>query len=302
MRYWASPHRPGIPLLFLHGYSSLMEHWCRVLPRIARLHPCYTLDLYGLGYSAPLQGLPDKQVWVDQTADFIQRVLPAPPIVVANSLGGVAAALLARDYPQLVRGLVLVDSTGLPNAPSYYPLVEHAFYRIIKLPLVGETLAWAMGRPFGVLQFLMIFYHRRERITTDLVAALSGPLRQPGAAMFRLGLLRAMERFSIDIRPGEVRAPTLIVWGERDIVLPPVFAEQFRQQLFPHADIAIIPDSGHCPFDETPEEFCDILLMWVEKMLQNQSKSISETPLPRKDVGANSLKQSSIGRIRPSRQ
>jgi pimeloyl-ACP methyl ester carboxylesterase len=263
MRYWKSEPREGVPIVLLHGYSSLIEHWNRVVPCLTRNHPCYALDLYGFGYSAPLREVPSRQVWVEQVAYFIQHVVQAPAVLVGNSLGGMVVAQLAHDYPQLAHGLVLVDSIGLPDAPTFYPLAERAFYRIIKVPMLGETMAKVLGRPLGVLQFLFSLYHRRERISPAMVADLSGPLSQPRAALFRLEILRSIETFDLDLRPGDVLTPTLIIWGERDPILPPPVAYRFKRQMFPAAEVQLIPESGHCPFDETPDEFCDILLSWL---------------------------------------
>jgi pimeloyl-ACP methyl ester carboxylesterase len=283
MRYWVSAPSTGIPIVLLHGFSSLLEHWNRTLPYLTPHHTCYALDLYGFGHSAQLPDVPPLDLWTGQVEHFLHEVVGEPAVLVGNSLGGMVAAQLARDAPALVRGVVLVDAIGLPNAADFYPLAERLFYRIIQVPHVGEAMAGVLGGSFGVLQFLHVFYHRWQYITANLVEALSGPLCYPGAALFRLGFLRAMQHFTLDIAPGDVTAPTLLLWGMRDKVLPPAIAHQFQRQMFPAASLKFLPDAGHCPFDETPELFCAILLTWLQQGIDDKQRRV-ETSLPRKET------------------
>lgn len=265
MRYQFTPADAGPPLLLLHGFGSMLEHWDGVLPLLAQAHPCYALDLYGFGYSAPLQH-PDRRIWADQIAYLIRNELPEPPIIIGNSLGGMVGAQCAADHPHLVRGLVLVNSTGLPNTSQLYNGFERAAYQLVRIPLVGELLATILGRELGVRSFLYGLYYRRERITARLIATLSRAFDRPHLARLCLAVLRNYEALALDLQPGDVVTPTLILWGERDQGLPLRIAHRLRDQLFPDADLAIIARSGHCPFDETPEAFCDIVLPWIAKI------------------------------------
>ena len=77
---------------------------------------------------------------------------------------------------------------------------------------------------------------------------------------------RTFPELVLNFQKGEVTVPTLLIWGERDVSVPPSLAEYFKRTLLPQAEIAIIPDCGHCPFDEAPDKFCDILLPWLDKV------------------------------------
>ncbi len=265
MRYWFSPPRNAPPLLFLHGYGAMIEHWNQVLPVFAQTHSCYALDLYGFGYSAALRALPHKHTWAEQVTHFARSVLPEPAILVGNSLGGMVATQVAADHPELVRGLVLVDPTGLPGMAAHTGMAERLVQRAARVPLLGEAIASALNGPQGVRQFLLALYHRKERITPELLSALSGPFRRPHTATFCLNILRHFDHLALDVPLNAVNVPTLIVWGEHDPALPATLAEPFRQRFVPHAEIQIIPDSGHCAFDETPEAFCAIVIPWLTK-------------------------------------
>jgi pimeloyl-ACP methyl ester carboxylesterase len=265
MRYHVSAARPGPPLVLLHGFGAMIEIWHRALRCLASRHTCYMPDFYGFGYSAALHH-PDKHVWVEQVAALLHEVVREPAVLVGNSLGGMVAAQVARAYPQQVRALALVDSTGLAGTAQLYSGLERLFYRIVQTPGLGEVLAGALGRPFGVRQFLLHLYYRKEQITPHLVATLSGPFRRPHTASFCLRVLRDFEHLALDVRPGDIAVPTLLIWGEHDPVLPPLMAYRLQSEIMPHAEIQIIPQSGHCPFDETPGAFCATLLSWLDSI------------------------------------
>ncbi|NTW97679.1 MAG: alpha/beta hydrolase, partial [Oscillochloris sp.] len=58
----------------------------------------------------------------------------------------------------------------------------------------------------------------------------------------------------------------LLIWGAEDRSIPPSDAEAIKQRVIPQAELAILPDLGHCPFDEDPEAFCGALLPWLGRL------------------------------------
>lgn len=266
MRYWQSEPQHGLPVLLIHGYGALIEHWRQVMRPIVRQHTLYALDLYGFGYSARPTLRPSKELWADQVADLVSQVLPAPAVVVGHSMGGMVAAQFAHDYPQLLRGLVLVDSTGLAEPATSPTAMDHAFFNLARAPGVGEAIAGLVGNPWGVRQGLLSAYYRKELVTAELIETFSAPLRQRGGLSSYLAVTRAFEHFFLELQPGSINVPTLLIWGAEDRSVPPSLATYFKQQLLPHAEICILPDSGHCPFDETPEAFCAALLPWIARL------------------------------------
>ncbi|MEI7644144.1 MAG: alpha/beta hydrolase [Chloroflexales bacterium] len=268
MRYWQSEPTHGLPVLFIHGFGAMIEHWRAVMRPVARQHRVLALDLYNFGRSAIPQALPSRRLWSDQIAELIADASHGPAIIVGHSMGGMLAAQVAHDYPQFVRGLVLVDSTGL-NAPKNSPLpldLEDIFRNVMQSPGVGEMLANLLGNPIGARQGLFSAYHRKDRVTPQLIEQFSEPLRRQGGKDAYLAVSRTFPDLVLDFQKGEVQVPTLLIWGEHDASVPPSLAEYFKQTLLPQAEIAIIPECGHCPFDENPETFCDILLPWLDRL------------------------------------
>jgi pimeloyl-ACP methyl ester carboxylesterase len=267
IRYWASTPQQGTPLLLIHGYGALIEHWQRALPLLSQAHPIYALDLYNFGYSAHVRNPPRpwKAIWARQTAHLINNVIKEPAILVGHSMGGMVAASLAQQHPALVRGLVLVNSVGLP--PEGSPnLFERAMFGMVRAPLLGELLAEVMTRSWFVRQGLQSAYYQQERVTDELVDIFSGPLRRPGGPRAYLAISRAFQEFVLDIKPGELTMPQLIIWGSADRAMPPDMALKFKERLLPQASVQTVPQTRHCPFDEDPAAFADILLPWTAEL------------------------------------
>ncbi|NWF79667.1 MAG: alpha/beta fold hydrolase [Chloroflexi bacterium] len=266
MRYWESAPPRGTPLLLIHGYGALIEHWRAVIRPIATRHTLYALDLYFFGRSAIPAARPGRRLWAEQVAELIATVCPEPAVVVGHSLGGMVACQLAADFPQLVRGLVLVASTGL-NDPQNQPSdFDNAVFSVIRSTGIGELLAGAVGNRWGARQGLLSAYYRKERVTPDLVDRFAEPLQRPGGARAYLAVTRSFPELFLHLAPGAISAPTLLIWGQHDRSVPPALADYFRRTLIPQAEIAIIPESGHCPFDETPDAFLATLLPWVARL------------------------------------
>ncbi len=264
MRYWHSEPRHGVPVVLIHGYGGMIEHWRSVMRMIAKEHTIIAPDLYYFGQSTIPHVPPNRDLWPDQIAELIAETAHGQAILVGHSLGGMIAAQTAHDYPKLVRGLVLVNSIGL-QVPKAIPLpdVDHIFRNVMQSPGVGEVFANLFGNIVGARQGLFSTYHRKERITPELVEQFSAPLRRKGGREAYLAVSRAFRELVISFEKHEVTIPSLLIWGDRDTSVPVRMAHAFKKHLLPHAEIALIPESGHCPFDETPQEFCDILLPWL---------------------------------------
>jgi pimeloyl-ACP methyl ester carboxylesterase len=266
MRFWESSPAGGPPLLLIHGYGAMIEHWRPVMRPIAAQHTLYALDLYFFGRSAIPQEPPSRRLWAEQAAELITTVCTEPVVVVGHSMGGVAACQLAHDFPQLVRGLALVSSSGMID-PSRPPSAwDSAFFDLVSAPGLGELVAGLAANPIAARQGLLNAYHRKERVTPELVARFAEPLARPGGSAAYLAVTRAFRRLLLDLEKGSITAPALLIWGEHDRSLPPSLAQLFKERLLPQAEIAILKDAGHCPFDETPEAFLDALLPWAARL------------------------------------
>ncbi|KAK9844137.1 hypothetical protein WJX81_005602 [Elliptochloris bilobata] len=103
----------GPPVVLVHGFGASGYHWRYTLPAIAASCRVFAPCLLGFGWSdKPLVEYNGYDIWPRQLASFIKEVVGEPAVLVGNSLGGYGAMATAARYPDLVRGVVLVNAAG----------------------------------------------------------------------------------------------------------------------------------------------------------------------------------------------
>jgi pimeloyl-ACP methyl ester carboxylesterase len=149
--------------------------------------------------------------------------------LVGHSLGGLLCAQLAAR--RKVAKLVLVSPAGMPSGR----------------PRALEPLALAATLRTATLRFLPVL---------AMDALRWGPLALARGGRYAL---------SVDLQPdlNRIAAPTLLVWGERDVLVPRRLAESWRDAI-PNARLAIVPRAGHVPMCERPQPFLAALLDFLE--------------------------------------
>ena len=245
----------GPPLLFVHGLGGSWQNWLENLPELARDHRVIALDLPGFGASE----MPAGAISVAGYARTLDAVCTALSIkaasVVGNSMGGFVAAELAIAHPQRVRRLVLVSAAGLHIAELR---LDRALDRVRR-----AERAFARGARFVAARPQV--FARRTRLRRIVLAGvvahpdlLPGPLvAEQVAGAGRPGFmpaLRSMASYPLRDRLARIACPTLIVWGERDRVVPVRDAATF-ERLIPEARKIVYPDTGHVPMLERPARF-----------------------------------------------
>ena len=115
--------RKGSPIVLVGGFLEPTSVWERVAPLLARQHRVYALDLAGFGYSERV-GTFSLAAWSDQLRAFLRELSIEQPILVGHSLGAGVVAEVARQNPELVRGIVRADGdarrggAGVPDRKS----------------------------------------------------------------------------------------------------------------------------------------------------------------------------------------
>lgn len=210
----------GPPVVLVHGLSGSWRWWQSTAAALSDRHRVLLPDLPGHGArpqwrAPPLAGAPEwLRAWL--AAVGVERASLA-----GHSLGGFVCARLASRHPELVERLVLVAPAGVPERS-----------------LLGSALPLAAGLRHVSPTFLRL-------LVAD--ATRAGPLT----------LLRAArDLLDDDLRDelGSVRAPTLLVWGGRDPIVPVRHARTFRS-LLPDARLVVLRDAWHVPMVEQPEAF-----------------------------------------------
>ncbi|HEX2914793.1 MAG TPA: alpha/beta hydrolase [Chloroflexia bacterium] len=286
-------------LLFIHGYGAMLEHWRRTFAGLKGRYRLYALDLLGMGLSEKPNGSQVKysaKLWAQEVYDFLKYKDEKQVIIVGHSMGGMVALQVAMLHLEMVAGLVLVDSAGLPDqgqaeqeaasSNSRYrrqALFSNLTYGMIKTPVVGEMMAAVMTFPneWTVRRYLQGAYYNKSKITPQLVHQFMEPLESPGAAGSYLAITRSFADFQLPLQPGMIKGPVLIIWGEYDRMMPPDNMLPRWKHLLPQAELYRVADSAHCPMDERPDLFNPRLIQFVEQVSAGTWKAEDETPNPK---------------------
>jgi pimeloyl-ACP methyl ester carboxylesterase len=238
------PADPDAPtLVCCHGVFASLHTWERWTHELSDAVRVVSLDLPGFGLTGPH---PEGHNGIQETVDFLAAFLDAVGIerasLAGSSRGGEIAWRFAVDYPDRVDRLVLVGAAGYPREETRW-LRRVRDLGPLSWPLrhfTPRTLTWLALREV---------YGDPARITPDTVTR------------YHELLLRAGNRDTIadlDIQTGErsadvprVDAPTLVLWGSDDVVIPPEHGERFASEI-PGAELVVYDGVGHIPMEEAP--------------------------------------------------
>lgn len=247
LRLYSEVAGAGPPVVLLHGLSGSTRWWSRNVAALARHFEVHTLDLAGFGQSKcdrPFQ----LACAADVLAGWMERAGLERAAVVGHSMGGLVAAELAADHPTCVERLVLV-AAALPSIAR--DLLTGARDVVRGLPHL----------PFSFLDLLLPDLLRAGLPT--VVAAL-----------------RELLAADISAKLGRIAAPTLLVWGECDPLVPLRHAWQLAR-LVPCRELAIFKRTGHNPMWEHPETFNRLLVEFLGDGAQPWAAAEAPIQLPR---------------------
>ena len=279
-RRLGSPQAP--PLVLIHGFGSGSGHWRHNAAPLAEAGWCvFALDLIGFGASSQPGGRLDNRLWARQLDGFLREVVQQPAVLVGHSLGALVVLSCAVFFPERVRAVVaapLPDPTLLMPLPRRRPpwrrrllrWLVTTLCRLLPLELIVPLLAHSPLLDLGIQSA----YTAAVIGDRDLHRIISRPARRPTAARS----LRAMS-IGMALRPRGATAPALLrrlsqplllIWGERDRLVPLRVAESVRQ-LRQDASLAVLPGLGHCPHDEQPHQFHRVLIPWLESLRRDRA-------------------------------
>jgi pimeloyl-ACP methyl ester carboxylesterase len=271
----------GKPIVFIHGFSSSLYTWRSCLEPVSKQYRAFALDLKGFGFS----GKPPSEYTIDEYVDFVIHFMDALELeratLCGNSMGGNIAWRAALKYPDRVEKLILVDASGYPSRRTGIPLT----LRLGRLPGVGELLGGLTTRS-RIRSSLESAYFDDAKVTDRTVDAYYYSLRTDGGMRAPLARLRShgSDTEKWQVRIPQLSLPTLIVWGAKDTWIPVEDAEKFHRDIS-GAKLVIIPQCGHLPEEEKPDEFTVSILDFMsgsdEKILTDEAASpgLQGTPL-----------------------
>ncbi len=241
------PRSDSLPVVLLHGTSSSLHTWDGWTISLRATRRVIRFDLPGFGLTGPAA---DGDYRLDAYVRFVAHVLDTlgvrRVVLAGNSLGGWIAWRFAVAHPERVQRLVLVDAAGYPFASQSVPIG----FRLARTPVLKVFMRRLLPRSM-VEQSVRSVYGDTSRVTPGLVQRYYDLTRREGN---RAALVARFEQTPSDPDTAAIRTisiPTLIIWGERDRLIPRAIAARFGRDIA-GSRVVMFPRLGHVPHEEDP--------------------------------------------------
>lgn len=261
------PNKPA--LLLVHGFGASTDHWRKNLSELQHQFHVWAIDLLGFGRSAKPQQEYSGQVWQAQLRAFIEEVIGQPVVVAGNSLGGYASLCVAADFPEQVKGVILLNSAGpfsdQMGQQQQPKRLQKLLRSLLLQPLPSYLFYQWFRRRSNIRKTLKKVYVDPAAVTDRLVEEIYRPSCDPGAPQVFASVFKVSKGEAVDKLLNRMTMPLLGIWGEGDPWMKVKDrSERFRQHYDQYTEHFL--SSGHCPHDEDPESVNRLMADWVEKI------------------------------------
>ncbi|BAY11609.1 alpha/beta fold hydrolase [Calothrix sp. NIES-2098] len=252
----------GKPLIFLHGMGTWSYNWRHSIAPLSEYCRVISFDAKGYGFSEkPLTRREANGHQIIELARVIQELCDEPPVIVAESLGGLTALSLAQEYPELIGRLVVV------NVPIFAEKLPHwAMWLLAQTPIeIIETIdSLRLAYWFAPLFREIMAIERREvlfdpsLLTQEDIYWITYPFTELPGTIVKVAeelqiAAKEIENWQskkpnllskIQNKLSDIISPTLILWGEQDSWFPASHGEKLHKSI-PNAKLQILPNCRH---------------------------------------------------------
>jgi pimeloyl-ACP methyl ester carboxylesterase len=236
--------RAGPAVILLHGFGASLQTWEDWAQDLQSDHQVIRYDIPGFG----LTGADPSGDYTDARSvavllALLDRLGVARSSLVGNSMGGRIAWTFAALHPERVDKLVLVSPDGFASQGLEYGVAP-------KVPLIMRALPYVLPS-FMLRASLAPAYANAGVITPALFTRYRDMMLAPGVR--RAIVQRMGQQVLVDPVPllKRIEAPTLLMWGEKDGMIPFANSADYLRAL-PHGTLAALPGIGHLPQEEAP--------------------------------------------------
>ena len=248
----------GVPLLLIEGLGYAAWMWFKQVPAFAERYQVVVFDNRGVGDSDK----PDEPYTIpgmaDDAAGLLDQLGLGPAHVLGVSMGGMIAQELALRRPELVRGLVLACTTlgGAAQVPMSLATMQAITSLRQDVP-PEEALLLAMQYAVSPTYF--------RRAQDELRRIVAWRLEKPTPRHAWIRQWNAGAAHDAADRAGLIQAPTLVLAGDEDLIVPLENARLLAARL-PNARLEVFPGGGHLFFVEQAEAFNRAVLTFLDEV------------------------------------
>jgi pimeloyl-ACP methyl ester carboxylesterase len=253
----------GDPLLLIHGYGAASWVWEKQMDVLSRNYKVYALDIIGYGYSDRPRIEYTPETYIHFLRDFMDALEIERATLIGNSMGGGIAWAMAALYPKRVEKLILIDCVP----PDVLKQVRNESFRILAvvkdIPFL-PYLVIASRHKNSIKRILQECLFDRRLISPALLDRQWELIRFKGSTWVLHSTLKHAKDTS---RMGDylslINHPTLLIWGEQDLVFPPSVGQSLHRAI-KGSTFHLVKKSGHIPMWETPEEVNRVILEFLK--------------------------------------
>ena len=261
----------GKPLVvLLHGSFLSLRSWRLVFDKLAENATVLAFDRPAFGFTS--RPLPSKTTGVSYTPEaqcdlviaLMKKLGFSKAILVGNSTGGTLALLCALRYPQHVEGVVLAGA------------MIYSGYATSEVPAFMKPAMKALTPLFsGLMKFLITrlydrnirgFWHNKERLDDAVLAAFRSDLMHGNWSRAFWELFLETHHLQLENRLKTMSLPSLVITGEHDLTVKTEESIRLAREL-PCAELVVVPDCGHLPHEEQPEDFVVAIRKFLKKVV-----------------------------------
>jgi pimeloyl-ACP methyl ester carboxylesterase len=236
----------GAPLILITGFAAGAWIWFRQADSLSQSFRVITFDPPGIGRSEFLERPPQMHLLADDIANLLRGLQIERAHILGASFGGFVSQEFALGYPELTRSLTLCcTSFGGPN--HVLPAAEV----MVALASMSDFNTEERVRRNLIPAFSPDFLRDRPDVLQQVIELrMANPVDERA---FRWQMTAAMS-FNAEALVGEITAPTLVIAGDADQIVPPENSRNLAAKI-PRAELKMIAGGGHLFFIEQADEF-----------------------------------------------
>lgn len=249
--------RGGTPLLLVHGFGGDKDNWAMLAPHLTDRYHVIIPDLVGFGDNVRDPALPyDIKAQTDRLIGFMDAIGLAKAHIVGNSMGGWIALQAALDHPDRLTTLTLVNNAGVRGAEES---ALQKMPRTDKSPLVPESAA-------ELTKLMAVIAHKPRPIPGRFMDVVFADRSQHNALLEQIfwTIVSEGDERPLNDRLGEVKVPTLIIWGRHDQLIHVSCVAELEKGIA-GSEAVIFEDAGHVPMLEKPGATAAMLRRFLAK-------------------------------------
>ena len=243
----------GKPLVLIHGYGAGMWVWEKQIEVLSQFYRVYALDVIGHGFSDRPKIPYTPEAYIHFLRDFMDGVGIERATLVGNSMGGGMAWAMAILFPERVDRLILINCVP----PDVLQQVRNESFRTLvaikDIPLLPYLVI--AGRSRSSIRWILLECVSDIKLVTPEILNRQYQLSKIKGTTWVLysTFKHAQEAQTLKDRFSLIHHPTLFIWGERDLIVPPSVGETLHQAVT-GSKFQVIEKSGHIPMWESPDE------------------------------------------------